>query len=122
MVTLMGELKTFPRGQHIIHQGEMGNEMYVLINGTADVVLNSSTQPRHLNTLRRGDVFGEMALIRHQKRSTDVIATEDVEALAVNERFLMRIKKRYPRIATEIFFNISRILSDRLEQAQRAPQ
>jgi predicted RND superfamily exporter protein len=122
MVTLMGELKTFPRGQHIIHQGEMGNEMYVLINGTADVVLHSSTQPRHLNTLRRGDVFGEMALIRHQERSSDVIATEDVEALAVNERFLMRIKKRYPRIATEIFFNISRILSDRLEQAQRAPR
>jgi hypothetical protein len=40
--------------------------------------------------------------------------------LAVNERFLTRIKRRYPRIASEIFFNISKILSDRLEAVQRA--
>jgi len=49
----------------------------------------------------------------------DVIATQDVEVLAVNERFLARLKRRYPRIATEIFFNISKILSDRLEAAQQ---
>jgi len=120
IVTLMGELKAFPRGQHIIRQGEMGNEMYVVINGTADVILNTSDHPRHLNTLGRGDVFGEMGLIRHHERTADVIALEDVEVLAVNEHFLTRIKRRYPRIASEIFFNISRILSDRLEQSQRA--
>src|SRR5713101_6481343 len=120
IVTLMGELKAFPRGQHIIRQGEMGNEMYVVINGTADVILNTSDHPRHLNTLRRGDVFGEMGLIRHHERTADVIALEDVEVLAVNEHFLTRIKRRYPRIASEIFFNISRILCDRLEQSQRA--
>ena len=119
IVTLMGELKAFPRGQHIVRQGEMGNEMYVLINGTADVLINSSDQPRLLNRLGRGDVVGEMGLIRHHERTADVIATEDVEVLAVNERFLTRIKRRYPRIATEIFFNISKILSDRLEAAQR---
>jgi CRP-like cAMP-binding protein len=91
----------------------------VLINGTADVVLNSSDHPRHVNTLGRGDVFGEMGLIRHHERTADVIALEDVEVLAVNERFLGRIKRRYPRIASEIFLNISKILSDRLEQSQR---
>ena len=120
IVTLMGELKAFPRGEHIIREGEMGNEMYVMINGTADVVLNSSDHPRHLNKLERGDIFGEMGLIRHHERTADVVALEDVEVLAVNERFLTRIKRRYPRIASEIFFNISKILSDRLEQSQRA--
>ena len=61
-----------------------------------------------------------MGLIRHHERTADVIATEDVEVLTVNERFLTRIKRRYPHIASEIFFNISKILSDRLEQSQRA--
>jgi predicted RND superfamily exporter protein len=120
IVTLMGELKAFPRGQHIVRQGEMGNEMYVLITGTADVFINSSSQPRHVAQYGRGDIFGEMGLIRHHERTADVIATEDVEVLAVDEHFLTRIKRRYPRIASEIFFNISRILSDRLEQSQRA--
>ena len=60
-----------------------------------------------------------MGLIRHHERTADVIATEEVEVLAVNERFLTRVKRRYPRIAMEIFFNLSKILSDRLEQAQQ---
>jgi CRP-like cAMP-binding protein len=118
----MGELKSFSKGQHIIRQGEMGNEMYVVINGTADVVQNSDHQSRLLNKVERGAVIGEMGLIRHHQRTADVIATADVEVLAVNERFLTRIKRRYPRIATEIFFNISRILSDRLERSQRTTQ
>ncbi len=119
LVTLMGELKSFPQGQPIVRQGDLGNEMYVVINGTADVFMHSSEQSRKLGSLERGDVFGEMGLIRHHERMADVIATQDVEVLAVNERFLERIKRRYPRIATEIFFNVSKILSDRLEQAQR---
>jgi CRP-like cAMP-binding protein len=93
----------------------MGNEMYVLINGAADVILGSDGQPHRVRKLERGDVFGEMGWIRHHTRTADVIATEDVEVLAVNEQFLTRVKRRYPRIATEIFFNLSRILSDRLE-------
>lgn len=119
LVTLMGELKSFPRGQAIVRQGDQGNEMYVVINGTADVFMHSSEQSRKLGSLGRGDVFGEMGLIRHHERMADVIAAQDVEVLAVNERFLERIKRRYPRIASEIFFNVSKILSDRLEQAQR---
>jgi len=121
MVTLMGELRTFPRGQPIIRQGEVGNEMYVLIKGTADVFINSSSaQPQYVRKLKRGDVFGEMGLIRHHERTADVIAAEDVEVIAVNERFLSHMQQRYPRIGAKIFLNIAKILSDRLQdQSQR---
>jgi len=119
IVTLMGEIKAFPQGQAIVRQGEMGDEMYVLISGAADVFLPSANGSRKVNTLGRGAVFGEMGLLRHHERTADVVASEDVEVLAVNERFLTRLKRRYPRIATEIFFNLAKILSDRLEGAQR---
>ena len=42
-------------------------------------------------------------------------AASDVELLAVDERFLERIQRRYPRIASKVFLNLTRILSDRLE-------
>jgi hypothetical protein len=119
IVTLMGELKTFPRGKPIIREGEIGDEMYVLIKGTANVFINSSTQRRMVRTLRRGDVFGEMGLIRHNERTADVVANEDVEVIAVNERFLDRMQRRYPRIGAKIFLNIAKILSDRLQESQR---
>jgi hypothetical protein len=34
----------------------------------------------------------------------------------VNERFLQRIQFRYPRIASKVFLNLTRIVSDRLQR------
>jgi hypothetical protein len=121
IVTLMGELKTFTKGDAIVRQGDMGNEMFVLLKGTAEIHIQAQSQSRHITGLERGDVFGEMGLLRHHERTADVLASEDVEVLAVNERFLSRVKRRYPRIGAQIFFNVAKILSDRLEEARRVP-
>jgi len=119
IVTLMGELKKFPKGQHIIRTGDTGKEMYLLLSGGADVIINPTTQAKRVRTLQRGDVLGEMALIDDHVRTADVVATDEVEVLAVNERFLNRMQQRYPRIGAKIFLNLAKILSTRLQDAQR---
>jgi len=121
IVTLMGELKLFPDGQAIVRQGELGNEMFVIIGGKAEVRVNVNGQSRVVRELSRGDVFGEMGLIRHHVRTADVVAAEDVEVLVVNERFLTRMQRRYPRIGAKIFLNVAKILSDRLEREIARP-
>jgi len=62
-----------------------------------------------------------MALLRGQVRTANVVATGNVEAMALNERFLSRMQRRYPRIGAKIFLNIAKILSDRLEQETSRP-
>jgi predicted RND superfamily exporter protein len=119
IVTLMGELKKFPKGQHVIRTGDTGNEMYLLLSGAADVIINPTTQAKRVRTLQRGDVLGEMALIGDHVRTADVVATDEVEVLAVNDRFLNRMQQRYPRIGAKIFLNLAKILSTRLQDAQR---
>lgn len=114
IVALMGEIKSFPRGHAIIRHGEGSNEMFVMISGRAEVRVNSAGQTRRVWELQRGDVFGVTSLMQSQERVSDVIATEDVEVLAMDERFLSRVW-RYPRIAARIFFNISKMLLDRLQ-------
>src|SRR5581483_8435906 len=99
IVVLMGELKRFEPGEPIVRRGERGDEMYVIIQGTSDVLLGDGVGRRPIARLRRGDVIGEMGLVRHDERSADVVAASGVEVLAVDERFLRRIQNRYPRIA-----------------------
>jgi CRP-like cAMP-binding protein len=115
----MGELKKFSKGQHVIRTGDKGDEMYLLLTGAADVIINPMTQAKRVRTLQRGDVLGEMALIGDHVRTADVVATDDVEVLAVNDRFLGRMQQRYPRIGAKIFLNLAKILSTRLQDAQR---
>jgi CRP-like cAMP-binding protein len=113
----MGDLRRFAPGETIVHQGDRGAEMFVIINGNADVWIAAGTERHRIAEMRRGDVFGEMGLVRGgTERSADVVAASEVEALAVDERFLQRIQRRYPRIASKVLLNLSRILSDRLQR------
>jgi predicted RND superfamily exporter protein len=116
IVVLMGEMKTFAPGETIVRRGEQGDAMYVIIEGRTEVWAGDGAERKHLAALRRGDVFGEMALVRRDVRSADVVATEPVEVLALDERFLSRIQSRYPRIAAKVFLNLTRILSDSLQR------
>lgn len=122
IVALMGELKSFPCGHAIIRRGEVGDEMFVMISGRAEVRVESAGQSRLAWEVQRGDVFGVTSLIRSEERISDVIAVEDVEVLAMDTHFRTRIW-RYPRIAARVFFNLSTMLLDRLQsQLQRAPE
>jgi predicted RND superfamily exporter protein len=116
IVVLMGEIKRFAPGESIIRRGEAGDEMYVIMQGTVDVLAGAGAERRKIAQHKRGDVFGEMAFVRRHVRSADVVAVEPVELLAVNERFLQRIQFRYPRIASKVFLNLTRIVSDRLQR------
>lgn len=117
IAVLLGRLQNVPAGQAAVRQGELGEEMYVIINGRADVVVQGADGRRRLvHQLQPGDVFGEMGLVRRQQRTADIVAVEDLELLAVDQRFLERLQRRYPRIAATVFLNLTRILSDYVER------
>lgn len=113
IVVLMGRLTSAAPGEFITRRGEMKAELYVLLGGRVGV----RREDGHvvLRTLSRGDVLGEMGLVRERPRSADVVALERTEYLVLDRGFLTRIERRYPRIAARVFLNLTRILSDRLE-------
>lgn len=110
IVVLMAHLARARPGTVLARRGELREELYVLISGVAEVRVGDTV----IRQVRRGDVIGEMGLIRRRPRSADVIAVSQVEYLVLDAAFLRRIR-RYPRIAATVFLNLSRILSDRLE-------
>jgi predicted RND superfamily exporter protein len=112
LVVLMGRLESVTRGALITRRGELKPEMYVVLRGRADVQRDVGPV---IHSLGRGDVIGEMGLVRQRPRSADVVAVEDTEFLVLDARFLQRLRRQYPRIASTVFWNLSRILSDRLE-------
>jgi predicted RND superfamily exporter protein/CRP-like cAMP-binding protein len=113
IVVLMAHLASAPRGTFLTRRGEMKAELYVLLNGRADV--RRGEDGGVIRSLGRGDVIGEMGLVRQRPRSADVVLAEETEYLVLDERFLRRLRRQYPRIAATVFLNLTRILSDRLE-------
>lgn len=116
IVVLMGELGHFRAGETIVRRGECGSDMYVILEGKARVMVDKMGVPAAIAELQRGDVFGEMAVVRHDARSADVVACGPVEVLAFSQRCFERLQDRYPRIAAKLLLNLSRILADRLQR------
>jgi CRP-like cAMP-binding protein len=112
IVVLVSRIATARAGSHLATRGETRDELYVLLDGRAEV---RGEDGRVLAVLGRGDVTGEMGALRRRPRTADVVATEDTEYLVIDERFLQRLRRRYPRLAATVFLNLTRILSDRLE-------
>jgi len=115
-VVSLGGLVNFKAGEQIIRQGQEGDEMYVILRGRARVTVDTPRGTRELQLLKQGDVFGEMALLQRTVRSANVTAVDDAELFKIDNKGLDRVSRRLPRIATIIYANISRILSERLRQ------
>lgn len=116
LVALLAGLESYPPGAAVVRQGDVGDQMYVIIDGKAQVVVEAGGERRHVRDFGRGDVFGEMGLIRSNERTADVVAEGPLEVMTVDQRALARVQRRYPRTAAQIFLNLSKILSDRLQR------
>lgn len=96
----------FAAGDVITHQGDNAHWLYILVEGYADVVLESADQPpRILNTLHDGEAgsfFGEMGLLTGEPRSATVQARSDVLCYRLDKNGFEDIMRARPAIAEEI--------------------
>ena len=74
--------KKFKKDSVIIREGEHGTTMYYILEGEVGVYKNE----KFLAKLKRGDLFGEMALISPAPRTASVIALSDVVLLEINKK------------------------------------
>jgi hypothetical protein len=116
ILVLMGMLRGYDKGTPIIRKGEAGNEMYLVLQGEVEIFDPGNGAERTLAVHTRGDVFGEMGLLRETTRSASARAREDAELFVFNSQTLAKMQRNYPKISSRFFLNLSRILSDRLQR------
>jgi signal-transduction protein with cAMP-binding, CBS, and nucleotidyltransferase domain len=98
--------------------------MYAVISGELLVVDDPATsnpgsgsaERKVINVIRKGDVVGEMGMIRACERSATVVASEDSELLQINDRMIRRLHWLYPPTAQKFLFNLMKAICDRLEK------
>lgn len=102
-------------GTRVIRKGDFGKELYLILDGVAEARLPRERGDVVLATFGNGDIFGEMALISARPRSADVVARTPLEVIYFDDDKLGRLVKFQPAIAAKLLYNLSRILTQRLE-------
>ncbi len=75
----------FEPGEIIFHQGELGDCLYIILNGEAEVVRIDNSQERVLATLSAGEFFGEMALLNQKTRGATVRCIKAMDVLTLHK-------------------------------------
>ena len=88
-----GELgKIYQDGEIILRQGDVGNTMHVIQDGTVEVFLEGQDDEVYLGELSAGDFVGEMALFDRETRSATVRAKGTVRIITIDKKnFLARV-------------------------------
>ena len=93
----IGREVTFQPGQVIFEGGDEADSVFVVLEGEAQVDVGG-----RFHRLRRGDVFGEMAVLAPGRRLAAVTAVEPVRALRVHADAFRSFLLRHPGLALSV--------------------
>lgn len=94
--------RIYAPGEAIVHRGQEGNSMYVIITGAVKVQIPENDYQKTIGTLRENDFFGEMSLLTGEPRTATVIATEESEVLRIDKEALKPIFESNPTLVTAV--------------------
>jgi CRP-like cAMP-binding protein len=106
------DAKTVPAGTELCRQGEPGDTMFAIVEGTVEIHAGG----RLLETFGAGDFFGEMSLIDKSPRSATARATTDCRIVVIDEKRFNFMVQQTPFFALEVMRVITARLRHRLQE------
>ena len=95
-------------GEVMVRQGEVGHELYVLVDGTAAV----SRDGVAVAVLEPGQWFGELAVLEGGTRDATVTMTSAGRVLVVQQRELFALLETAPAVARRLLVGLARRLHE----------
>jgi CRP-like cAMP-binding protein len=91
--------RSFATGETLIGELEVGDELFILVAGSAELSVAMGEGKKVLGTLKAGHACGELSLLTRQLRSASVTALEPVQALRLDRVQFEGLVLRHPAIA-----------------------
>jgi CRP-like cAMP-binding protein len=89
--------RRFPAGSIILREGDEGDSLYLITEGTVEVDTRDELGNRvALGELGTGDFFGEISLLTSRPRTATVTARTDLETLELSRTALVSLRAAYP--------------------------
>lgn len=112
--------EVFNRGDLIFEENDISSELYIVADGEVEIRLDpefigQEGEPQHLATLRRGQSFGEVALIDQGARSASAHCTYGNTVLfVVTREDLIALCEAQPKLGYQLMLNLAIDLSTKI--------
>ena len=112
LLPFTSERLTFAPGQDLFRQGDMGDAMYVVLGGTADIMIDTPSGPHKVAELKKNGFVGEIAILCDVPRTATVTVREALTTLKITKELFFRLVVEFPSMAVEIMRELAHRLDD----------
>jgi CRP/FNR family transcriptional regulator, cyclic AMP receptor protein len=117
-LTFLCSDRVFQKGETIFEENDTGSSLLVIISGEVRITQRARISGEEtLTVLKKGDFFGEMALLEDLPRSATAIAHSDTFILEINRDKFLRFIEKDSGSGVKILLTLARNLSSRLREA-----
>lgn len=97
------ETASLPEGTPMVEQGEEGDALFVILDGTAVVRRDG----REVSTVGPGAYFGELALLDGEPRSASVVSTSPVTVAVLGVRMFRTLLREFPDMTAQVLAGLA---------------
>jgi CRP-like cAMP-binding protein len=116
LLAFTSERVNFTAGQEVCHQGDPGDTMYVILGGTADVLIDTPGGQISVAEMKRNSFFGEIAILCDVPRTATIKAKEPLSTLKITKDMFYRLVAEFPQMAVEVMRELAKRLEDTNEK------
>ncbi len=106
---------TRQKGDYVCREGEEGDTFHIILDGELEVIAGQDASARVLSILKKGDFFGEMALLQGGKRTASVVVARRAKLVTLDRSSFNSLFLKNPK-ALEYF---TRVLCKRVADANK---
>ncbi len=111
LMAFASERITFQFGQSLFKRGDEGDAAYIIVDGRADIIVDTPSGPLTVAQVGKHDIVGEIAILCDVPRTATVTATSELTTLKITKDLFFRMVIDFPEMAVEVM----RVLAHRLE-------
>lgn len=115
LLAFTSERIIFDQGDDLCIQGDQGDSAYIIINGEADVIVNTGEGELTVAQLGSNDIVGEIAILCDVPRTATVRAAAETVALKITKDSFFHLVTQFPQVGLEVMNE----LASRLQQTTR---
>ena len=89
-------------GDYLCHDGELSNQMYIIVDGKVEIIKETDGQRRIIAVYQKGEIIGEMAVLGNMTRSASMIAKGDVLLYVIDGALFKSLMHKHPAMSDKV--------------------
>lgn len=107
LLAFTSERLEYMPGDELFRQGDYGDAAYIILDGEADILVDTPKGAVKVATLGKNDIIGEIAILCDVPRTATVVAQSDLETLRVSKDGFFHLVTQFPQVGIEVMSELA---------------